>query len=109
MVLKSNEHNLKPIFTLSQHEYINSRSKITIPIEFTSFIRDSLNSSGLVDVNFIDISFLYNQFDTVNHYSHIEALDLISIGELLLSWFRSYFTDGRQYFTNYSYPSLYIN
>jgi len=83
-------HNLIP----QQHGFCSGRSTISCSVSFSSFIHDCLSNGAQVDIIFTDFS---KAFDTVPHNLLINELDRIGIGDPLLSLFRSFLSNRKQF------------
>ncbi|CAI6343324.1 unnamed protein product [Macrosiphum euphorbiae] len=83
---------LNRILILQQHGFRIGRS--TISCTFSYFIYDCLCSGAQIDIIFTDFS---KAFDTVPHNLLINELDRIGIGDSLLSLFRSYLSNRKQF------------
>jgi len=89
---------LKPksnhILIPQQHSFRTGRNTITCSLSFSSLIYDSLRNGSQVDVILTDFS---KAFDTVPHNLLISELNRIGIGDPLLSLFRSYLSNRKQF------------
>lgn len=94
LVHNSIRPSLNHIISDDQHGFRPGRSTTTCNLVLTSFIFNSFAARSQVDVIYTDFS---KAFDRVDHSLLVKTLDLLGIGEPLLSWIRSYLTNRRLY------------
>jgi hypothetical protein len=70
-----------------QHRFRHSRSATTYNLVFVNYVLDAFNNGNQVHVIYTDFK------KAVDRVNLIKILKAIGLGELLLSWFRSYLTN----------------
>lgn len=73
---------LNHIIIDEQHGFRPGKSTITSSVVFTTYLLNSIEKGGQVDVVFTDFK---NAFDTVGHGLLLSELELLGIGDPLLS------------------------
>jgi hypothetical protein len=94
LVLNSIRPTLNNVLVDEQHGFRPGRSTTTCNLVFSTYIYDSFRMHSQVDVIYTDFT---KAFDRVDHSLLINSLDLLGIGNPLLSWLRSYLTDRVQF------------
>jgi len=82
------------LFDKEQHGFRSGRSVITAAVEFIESIINSADMGDIVVALFMDLS---KAFDSVSHKVLIKMLARLGIKGPILSWFKSYLTNRKQY------------
>ena len=94
LVYSNIKRSLNHIIIDEQHGFRPGKSTVTSSVVFTNYLLDNIEKGGQVDVVFTDFK---KAFDTVDHDLLINELDLLGIGDPLLSWLRSYLSNRQQF------------
>jgi len=84
------KRSMNHIIIYEQHGFRPGKSTVTSNVVFASYLTDTLESRGRVDVILTD-------FNTVDHGILIRELKTLGMGDPLLSCLASYLTDRSQY------------
>jgi hypothetical protein len=91
-------NNIRPavnhILINEQHGFRPGRSTTTCNLVLSSYIHEAFLNSSQVDVIYTDFA---KAFDSVDHSILIAVLDSVGFSDPLLSWFRSYLVDRKQW------------
>jgi hypothetical protein len=78
---------IAPLISPRQHGFVAGKSTLSNLLLYSDYISDALTKGLQVDCVYTDFS---KAFDTVDHEVLLRKIELVGIGDSLLSWFRSY-------------------